>query len=250
MTPTPTPAQHVHEKLQMACWWSGIGYASLFFVGFMLLMGFWPPHSPQLSPAEVVALYSENILALKFGITLCFIAVTLSMPFNILFVVQIARMEVGRRFPILAVISATAAGVNTFLFYFPFLFWTGITYRMDTYSAELIRFLDDMVWINFVMPTQPFQMQLLPLVIAGFTSLSIKPVLPRWYIFFNLWLIVLYIPCWISHIFYDGPFAWNGLLTIWIAMVLFGIWFVLSFPVLYKAIKNHKYDVKEPVAVS
>ena len=64
------------------------------------------------------------------------------------------------------------------------------------------------------------------------------PVYPRWVAYFLVWCAIGFLPATGLAFFYDGPFAWNGLLSFWLAATLFGSFFlVLSWATL-RAIKS------------
>jgi hypothetical protein len=37
-----------------------------------------------------------------------------------------------------------------------------------------------------------------------------------------------------------GPFAWNGLFTFWLPFSIFGIWLIIVYPRLFKAIRMQR----------
>lgn len=51
-----------------------------------------------------------------------------------------------------------------------------------------------------------------------------EPVLPRWLGYLGLWAAVLYMPSCLALFFHEGPFAWNGIFTFWLAAAAFVIW--------------------------
>jgi hypothetical protein len=70
-------------------------------------------------------------------------------------------------------------------------------------------------------------------------------VLPKWLGYYTVWQYVTELmaaPVWISK---SGPFAWNGLMTFWFAMVLYVSWQIIVYVCIYRAIKNQPDDTLE-----
>lgn len=237
-----TPAQKVHEKLQIICWWCGLAFVVLLGVGFFLLMGFFPPPSPQLSAAELFAKYRDHLTAIKTGIIVCIFATVVGIPWYVMNGIQIARMEKGR-LPVLSIISLMTGLTNCVFFILPFFFWAAAFYRADR-APELVMLLNDWSWLEFVMLPMPLVIQMACVTCAGFISTAKVEVLPRWFLFLNLWVAALITPGMVALYFFDGPFAWNGLFGIWIPFAVFGVWWSMALPVFYKAIKSHKLEVE------
>ncbi len=49
-------------------------------------------------------------------------------------------------------------------------------------------------------------------------------MLPRWLGYLNLWVAMLIIPAGLVLFFKHGPFAWNGVVGLYIPLVAFAIW--------------------------
>jgi hypothetical protein len=62
------------------------------------------------------------------------------------------------------------------------------------------------------------------------------PVYPRWVGYFNIWIALLFIPGAFAFILKTGPFAWNGLLSFWLASGAFFSWLIVMTPLTLKAI--------------
>ena len=63
-------------------------------------------------------------------------------------------------------------------------------------------------------------------------------ILPKWLGYYTIWQYVTELmaaPVWIVK---SGPFAWNGLMTFWFAMILSVTWQIIVYVCIYRAIKN------------
>ena len=236
-----SPGQQVHERVQLAFWWCGVGMFFTFFAALWPMMEFIPPPSPTLTAEEIVAKYSDNVQLMKAGIIVGIFSSSLLIPWTIMVFMQVQRMEYGR-LPVLSFTVLVSGLVNAVFFFVGFIIWAGAFYRMDR-DPELILLLNDTAWLEFVMIAPPFFIQLVATGIAILTSTAKREVLPRWFGFLNLWTSVLMLPGVMAIFFYTGPFAWNGLLAWWLVVNAFGIYWIISVVLFRRAIMSHKLDI-------
>lgn len=240
-----TPSQFAHEKLQLALWGCGIGFALLFFVGLMPLSGFIPPPSPQLSGAELMAEFGPRLNWVKFGILMGLLGSTLLVPWSAMVALQIARMEEGRRVPLWAIFAFGAGCVNAVAFILPFIFWAGAFYRPDR-SPELVQLINDITWLEFLLFFPTFSMQLFCLAMAGFTQRQGPQVFPRWFLYLNLWMAGLGSTGILCIFFFSGPFAWNGIIGFWVPVGSYVPFLVVTFIQFYRTIVAEKHSYQPP----
>ena len=78
-------------------------------------------------------------------------------------------------------------------------------------------------------------------IIVGVATLSDqreRPIFPRWFGFFNLWVAVLFLPVSLLTFFKTGPFAWSGVFGWYLGLIAFGTWYFVAFYVLQQAIRE------------
>jgi len=208
-------------RYQRLAIWSGVLFATLFFVA-LLMAGFIPPPSPQLSGPELMTLYHDRLVWVKAAMPVAILAAGLSLPWNAVIAGHIARIE-GQSggMPILAITSFGAGTINTLFFYLPFIFWAGAFFRADR-NPELLQLMSDTAWLAVVMLFSAAFVQNLCIALAGFADKSDRPVFPRWSCFAILWIAILFVPGALGIFFFSGPFAWNGLIVFWIPATVFG----------------------------
>jgi len=218
---------------ELLCAWSGAVFLLLFFAGFVPLANFLPPPSPSASAAEIAAMYEQNALQIRSGLILMVISWALIIPFAAGISIQINRMHGGPS--VLSYTQLACASSNAVLTIIPELLWTTAAFRPGQ-DPELIRIFNDMGWITFLWPVGTFVVQV---VATGFATLSDKNehvIFPRWYGFFCVWCAILFLPGVMLTYFKTGPFAWNGLLVFWLAVVSFFGWYAVTFVVLRASI--------------
>lgn len=241
-----TPSQVVHEKLQLVLWACGIGFGLLFFGGLVPLSGFIPPPSPQLSGADLLALYGPRLAWVKLGIVMGLLGSSLLVPWSAMVAVQVARMEQGRRLPVWAIFSFGAGCVNAVAFILPFIFWAGAYYRPDR-SPDLVLLISDMTWLEFLLFFPTFSFQLLCVGMAGLTQRQGPPVFPRWFLWLNLWMALIGGTGIVSLFVFSGPFAWNGAIGFWLPVGSYVPFLIVTFVQFYRAIVTEKVHLRSPL---
>jgi hypothetical protein len=67
---------------------------------------------------------------------------------------------------------------------------------------------------------------------------------PRWFGYFNIWVVLLLEAGAIAFITRTGPFAWDGLMAFWSPTGLFGMWFFVMAYLLLKNLKLQRRDAE------
>jgi hypothetical protein len=217
--------------------WCGFIYINMMGIAWIFLMDAIPAHNPSSSAAEIAELFSQQNLGMKIGAILvmmgCF---TLSL-YTAVTSKLIQKIEGHFGTMTLAyVISSTLGMVIQMM---SAVFWGTAAFRADR-SPELIQLLNDLAWLNFFATAPALFAQFICLfwaaVIAKNKSLNI---LPKWYGLLCLWVLIAIIPGALCITFQTGPFAWNGLIVFWFALVVFSAAYILSPRVMVPAVKQH-----------
>jgi hypothetical protein len=98
------------------------------------------------------------------------------------------------------------------------------SFRYDDRAPDVTRALHDLGWILFVTVIWSLWVQLIAIAAAILIDRRSEPVLPRWLGYLNLWVAMLIIPAGLVLFFKHGPFAWNGVVGLYIPLVAFVIW--------------------------
>jgi len=228
----------MNRKAQMVCLWSAPAFMIVFLIGF-LIAGLLPPPSPHSSAIKIAHFYANHTNAIRLGLLVMLLAGAMSVPFNCLIGVHLKRIE-GRSH-VLAYTVVAMGAVNCILICMPVMIMTAAAFR-PLRDPNLTQTLNDLAWIPFVMVFPPAVIQNLCIAFATFTDGSRKPVFPRWVAYFNLWCSFLFLPAGLLTFFKTGPFAWNGLLSFWVALTVFGSWYFVMFYALREAIKSQAAD--------
>lgn len=220
-------------RTQMLCLWCGPVGMTIWMIAFVL-SGFIQPPPPGGTAAEIASLYNANLTGIRVGLFLTMIGATLTAPMVAAISAQMHRIE-GRYSPL----SYTQLGLGMggiLLFIIPVMNMQAAAFRPDR-DPNLLLLASDLGWIPFVGVWTMAALQNVAIGLCAFEDKKAE-VFPRWFGYFNFWTAILYCPGSLLYFFKDGPFAWNGLFSWWLVVVVFLLWFIVTFFVLRKAIQG------------
>lgn len=223
------------NKLQMfGIMWGGIGYAVLLFGGWGVLSGYLtPPTSPSVGAAQIAAFYADNLTAIRVGLVLTMFAALAFIPFAGALTQIISKIEGGPGVLTYSVlIGALANGVLT---YFPAIWYLTAAFRPDR-PAELIQLMNDQGWLEIIGGASLTLSWPLGIAAASLLDKSSEPVFPRWVGWLNLWVTLAILPDQLLFFFHSGPFAWNGIVGLWIPLACGGAYYVVDIVMMRRAL--------------
>lgn len=225
----------MNAKNQKALIWTGVAMANLFTLAFVFLMEFWPLPAPTLDATQVLALYTRHNLQFRFGVVVMCLASCFFLPWTAVICAQMTRLEKG--FPIWAVLAGLAGTLGTWLFAFPPILW-GVAAFMVERNPEITLFMHQFAFICFVAPANFFLLQTVPIAVVALSPSNTRPdsAFPRWLGWLTLWTGVLGSSGIMAFVFNTGPFAWNGLISFYLPLVVFTVWIVAFIYCLLRAI--------------
>lgn len=215
----------MNTRSQIMCAWGGILSPLIMFAGLWPAAGFFPPHLPTASAAEIAAIYQQNQGDIRFGMILILIAATLYLPFTAAIAAQMWRIE-PRATPVLTCTLFAAGVLNCVLAIIPAPIWSVAAFRPER-NPDVTQALNDLGWFFFVWPPVPVLTQGVALGFAIFADTNQRPVYPRWLGFFSFWVALLLVPGCFCTFFKVGPFAWNGLLAFWVPACAYSLWVIV-----------------------
>lgn len=220
------------KQSQMVCLWTGLASLVLFFIGYWFMAGLVPPPSPNASAHTIQQFWSHDVTLKRYGLVVVMFAGALTAPWVAVIGTQMKRIE-GEHFPY----TWTQVGLGmlgVLLFILPVIVMQALLFRPHR-DPNLMLMLNDVSWLPFIGIFMPASIQGIAIALAIFKDKEEK-VFPRWLGYFNLWIALLFLPDVLIYSFKTGPFAWNGIFGFWLPLTTFGVWFVVMFPYLRKAI--------------
>lgn len=227
----------MRKRAQEYLIWIGLIGALVYALAFIMLMRMVPPMSPKLPPAAIAAIYSEHNKTLLVDAIIMMATAGFWLPIGAVISMQMRRHETG--FPIWTLLQAMASTLGALFFALPVLFWyvTGFTAERN---PEITATFNELSWLTFLTPIAAFTLQLLPMIVIGFTSDVDGPytAFPRWMSYLTIWMIGMGdIPV-LAILFKSGPFAWNGVVGFWCPALGYSVWITALALVLLRAIRH------------
>jgi hypothetical protein len=103
-------------------------------------------------------------------------------------------------------------------------FWLIAAFRPGEISPEITMTLNDMGWLMFLLPWPPYSVWCVALALAILRDRSEFPILPRWSAGICFLTAFLFMPAFGTIFFKSGGFAYNGLLGMFLPLVMFLVW--------------------------
>ena len=224
--------KQLEKRLQLVGAWCAVMYVAFLFIGWWPVAGFFPMHEPSTGSGEIAQIFAEDHVRIRLGMLFIMWGAAFCLPLAAALGQEISKIEGTGRILTYTVVLAMMG--NAILTFYPPLWWLAAGFRAETRPEELMYLLNDVGWLQFLGGLSLVMPMYLAIAVAAFCDKREHPVFPRWVGYFNLWVFVLLIPDQMLFFFYDGPFAWDGLVAIWIPLVVFTIWFFVIFYCLRK----------------
>lgn len=229
-----------NRRAELLCVHSALAMAALMSAG-LLLAGFFPPPSPALDAAATAELFAQSPNRIRFGSILLMTAAVLYWPFSVAIAIQMRRIE-GPSHPLASTQLMTASGSAIAIMLPSFLLLVA-AFRTRA-SAEVTQALNDLAWFMFLGAIPPVLIQLLAIALCILLHRE-QSVFPRWFGFFNLWVIAAFLASEALFFFQVGPFAWNGFVSFWLSATVFFNWVVICWKLLHRAVTTHYSELEK-----
>ncbi|KUI08153.1 hypothetical protein AU190_02730 [Mycolicibacterium acapulense] len=207
---------------------------------FFLFPGFLHPMSPTMSAEEVADFYRDETARIRYSMILFnWFGVGL-IPTVILIAMQVRKM--AHRTPILSYCLIACAGGPPTLFLIANMFWLLGSFRPER-SPELTQLLNDLAWVTFTVLVPYLIAQCLVLALAIYWDRRDQPVFRPWVAHFNLLIAAALVPAAFGAVTFEGPFAWDGVLSFWLKNIAIAVWIVVMGVVLAQNIRRQRAEV-------
>lgn len=225
----------LQRKLLVFGAWSGIAFILLFLGGWVFLAKFIPPHRPSDSAEAIAEIVRGNIFGIRLAMILQMMGAAAYIFYSGALIKLVSEIEEGPG--VLTYITALASVGNACLIFYPATWWMTATFRPER-DAQLIYLLNDAAWLQFVgglFLAWPF---FISLALAAFAESGTDRYLSRWYGYLCAWVAVLFLPGQLLFFLKTGPFAWNGLISLYVPLTAFVTWQVATVYFLIRASKR------------
>jgi hypothetical protein len=200
-------------------WYTTIVFYNFYFIVFFPVTHAQPPPHPYWSDALVANWFGHNHHGLIIGFAIIFAVAGMTAPQNALIAYSMRRMSVSRVFAWSYLVLYSVATIPGLLLLCVALSVGALRPSRD--PAQL-HWLYDFGLLSFTGTMGLFLIGSLIWMLA--ILLDKNRVLPKWFGYLNLGNAlteVVVAPAWIFH---AGVFSWNGLISWWVDIVVFGIY--------------------------
>lgn len=210
---------------------------SLFGVIICLMARVTPPPRPDVTAADKVAFFAAHHVTIQVGFTALLVLLGGAAMTNGLVAYHMTRMSVGSVFAY-GYIGGMGVGALPGFLLVAVCFLTA-AFRPDR-DPELISLLYDLGMLSYNGSLGCFTAAYLVLAIAVLYDKN--DIFPKWFAYVTVWQIVTEVIATQMYVFYSGPFAWNGSIAFWLAVVVFCVWLVALIFVLRAAAAREPID--------
>lgn len=200
----------------------------------LLLNGWLPPPSPNLSDAETAHIFrvsDGDVTRLVFAAWF-FFAPFIAVP-AVAIANQMQRIE--GPYPALAKMQLLMAPLVALAVQIPAGLWLAAGYRPGLSDSAIVT-LNDIAWFFLLGAVGPGFVQMMSVVLCVLQGDG--SIYPRWVGYAVLWVALLDIPGAVLMFFKTGPLAWNGLIAFWVVAIAFFVWAILIWVYTARAIKR------------
>lgn len=222
---------------ELILFWTLPGVAIIWVSAFFLFPGFLHPMSPRMSAEEVAAFYQDETARIRYSMILFnWFGVGL-IPIVIQLAMQVRRM--AHRTPMMSYCLISCAAGPPCLFLIANMFWLLGAFRPER-ASELTQLLNDLAWLTFTVLVPWLIAQSLLLALAIYWDRQDRPVFKPWVAHFNLLVAAALAPAAFTALAFDGPIAWDGVLSFWVKNIAIAVWIVVMGIVLGQTIRQQR----------
>jgi len=200
-------------------WYTTVIFYNFYFIVFFPVTHAQPPPHPYWSNALVANWFGHNHRGLVIGFAIIFAVAGMTAAQNALIAYSMRRMSVSRAFAWSYLVLYSVATIPGLLLLCVALSVGALRPARD---PALLHWLYDLGLLSFTGTMGLFLIGSLIWMLA--ILLDRNRVLPKWFGYLNLCNAlteVVVAPAWIFH---AGVFSWNGLVSWWVDIVVFGIY--------------------------
>jgi hypothetical protein len=202
-------------------WSTVLGFALIFLA--LVVATWFPLPAAHHSAAYIGRFYRDHADGIRLGAVLLTGGAALLAPLAAVTAVHLRRIE-GEFSPLayleLGMGSASPLAVSITSF-----FWWTAAFR--PYRDPVVtQSWNDAGWLCLTAVVFLVILQLIAIATAIFTDRGERPLFPRWLAYLSLWTAALLLPSVLCLWFKRGPFAWNGIASLYLAFAVVGAWFV------------------------
>jgi hypothetical protein len=195
----------------------------ILLVGQWAIADFVPPPSPSNTMQQTVRIYVAHGDRIRIGLIVAVIGCTLAGPWSVAIATIMRRIE-GTLAP-LAWLQLMFGALLVFEFMVPIMIWQAAAFRPLDHPEFTYR-LHDLASITYDGLPTTAALQAAALGVAILRDKRAQPVFPRWLAYLSFWAAFGFLFGILNPLAHRGPLAWNGILSWWLGLAIFGVWII------------------------
>lgn len=216
--------------------WCGPVFLIGLLVFWGLLAGYVPAPPQDWTAAQLMAKYTEHNTAIKVGM----VAVLMLIPFYFVWSSLVSKVIQRIEGPSgvlsnVELVGGTVTAITGLLFS---ACWLVAAFRIADRTPQDVQLMHDLGWMFFDVTFMAPGAQMIAFGTLPFIDRREKPLFPRWLGWVTYAGAATFICIALLPFVKNGPFAWNGLLTYWLALGMFFVWMVLAMYFVFPAIRR------------
>lgn len=215
--PKVSPAPATKRDLWIV-FWIFPAFFGIFGVIFVLLLRVIPPPRPDVGYEYMVEFFDAHSPTIRIGVALLCVVFGGAAIANGYVSYQMRRMSSGSTFAY-AYMGGMAVGTLPGMLLLAMCFATA-TFR--TREPRVIGLLYDLGMLSFQGSLGCFTTAYLAFALGILYDRN--GIFPKWLAYMSIWQIVTEAIATQMWVLQSGPFAWNGSIAFWLAVIVFGIW--------------------------
>jgi hypothetical protein len=225
-------------KLTFRIWraglWCGAVYCVLGLLFWAVIAGFLPPPHQDWDAVRVKEFFSHDRVLIGI-VGYCFIS-----PLWTVMSIVLSRImtRIEGRDGILHHVEFFGGMGTTAITMLSGIAWMVAAYQPEKRSPELINAFSDLGWFIFNMTVMITFIQYLSFGLCILIDKRSEPLFPKWLAWLSFMVCATFVPICLLPFFPDSPFAWNGLITYWVALGLFFAWVPFTLAAAFKATRR------------
>jgi hypothetical protein len=216
------------------CLWAGAVLVFNLILSQHIIIGFVPPPSPELSADQLADIFRDRKDRITLGCIIQCITWSLYGLWATPIVLLIRKTE--RTWPLFTYASLIHLGCCMVFFILVPMTWAVIAFRAHELPPFVIQIMNDWVWFDWLYTWPPYSVWMFILSGAMLLDRNEPTIFPRWLGYFNMWCGILIVPACTIGLFTSGPFAYDGLISFWLAAIVFFGWMIVMTYMTFRAI--------------
>lgn len=216
--------------------WSGPVFLLALTLFWGVIAGYIPAPPQDWTPAQIAAKFTEHNTAVKVGM----VGTLFFAPCYFVWTTLVSRLIQRMEGPngLLSQIELLGGALTAFIAQlFPACWLAGAFHIADRRPQDVL-LMHDLGWIFFNMTFVVTFVQMIGFGSAILTDPRRRSLFPRWLAWVSYGCAATFLVVVLMPFVKNGPFAWNGLLTYWVALIGYWSWAVLAMYFVFPAIRR------------